>query len=296
MKFAFTIALGLALFAPPSFAADYPNKTLLVEPADLAKVEVAKSFVILDVREKAKYEAGHIPGSIWVDHAAWAKTFGEGEDANAWSQRISKLGIAADSKVVVLDDNLTKDAARIWWILKFWGVADVRLLNGGWKDWTAAKLEVTQEASADPRGVKFSAVSRADRLATKDFLLNAIDGGKLQIVDARSEKEFCGTEKMNNKKAGAMPGAKQLEWTDLLDAKTHRFKPADELKKRFADAGIALDKPSATHCQSGGRASVMAFGMELMGAKDVRNYYKSWGEWGNADDTPIVPGKPKEKK
>ncbi len=295
MKFP-AFALGVALLASPLFAAEYPNKLLLVEPADLAKAEVAKTFVILDAREKAKYEAGHIPGSIWVDHAAWAKTFGEGEHANAWSQRISKLGIAADSKVVVLDDNLTKDAARIWWILKFWGVADVRLLNGGWKDWTAAKLEVTQDASADPRGVQFNAVSRADRLATKDFLLKAIDGGKLQIVDARSEKEFCGTEKMNNKKAGAMPGAKQLEWTDLLDAKTHRFKPADELKKRFADAGIALDKPSATHCQSGGRASVMAFGMELMGAKDVRNYYKSWGEWGNADDTPIVPGKPKEKK
>ena len=294
MKLAFPI-FALALFVTPSFAADYPNKTLLVEPADLAKPDVAKTFVILDAREKAKYEAGHIPGSIWVDHAAWAKAFGDGDHANAWSKRIGELGIAVNAKVVVLDDS-TKDAARIWWILKYWGVADVRLLNGGWKGWTAAKLEVTKEKSADPRGVKFNAVSQAERLATKDYLLKAIDGGKLQIVDARSENEFCGTEKMNNKKASAMPGAKQLEWTDLLDAKTQQFKPANDLKKLFADAGIALDKPSATHCQSGGRASVMAFGMELMGTKEVRNYYKSWGEWGNADDTPIVPGKPKEKK
>ena len=94
----------------------------------------------------------------------------------------------------------------------------------------------------------------------------------------------------------AVPFVQQLEWTDLLEPTTQRFKPADDLKKLFADAGIVLDKPSATHCQSGGRASVMAFGMELMGAKDLRNYYRSWGEWGNADDTPIVPGKPKEKK
>ena len=297
MKLAFPpFALGITMFASPLFAADYPNKTLLVEPADLAKPAVAQSFVILDAREKPKYEAGHIPGSIWVDHAAWAKAFNGGEHANAWSKRIEELGIGASSKIVVLDDNFTKEAARIWWILKFWGVADARLLNGGWKSWTAEKREVTKENSADPRAAKFNASSQANRLATKDYLLKAIEGGKLQIVDARSEKEFCGTEKLSNKKGGAMPGAKQIEWTELLDSTTQRFKPADELKNIFAAAGIDLDKPVATHCQSGGRASVMAFGLELMGGRDVQNYYRSWSEWGNADDTPVVPGKPKEKK
>ena len=63
---------------------------------------------------------------------------------------------------------------------------------------------------------------------------------------------------------------------------------------KYEGAGINLDQPTATHCQGGGRASVMAFGLELMGAKDVSNYYKSWGEWGNADDTPVVRGKPKK--
>ena len=57
---------------------------------------------------------------------------------------------------------------------------------------------------------------------------------------------------------------------------------------------VALDKPTATHCQSGGRAAVMAFGLELMGAKEVGNYYSSWSEWGNAEDTPVV--KPKAKR
>ena len=283
------LLLSLGLLTSPVFAADYPNKDLLVEPGDL------KGFVVLDAREKAKFEVGHIPDSIWVDHTAWAKAFGDGTDAKGWSARIGELGLTAQSKVVVFDENQGKEAARIWWILRYWGLADVRLLNGGWKGWTAAKQDITKDPTV-VTAAKFEAVAQADRLATKKFLIKAIEDGKLQIVDARSEKEFCGTEKMNNKKAGAMPGAKQLEWTDLLEPTTQRFKPADDLKKLFADAGIALDKPSATHCQSGGRASVMAFGMELMGAKDVRNYYLSWSEWGNADDTPIVPGKPKEKK
>ena len=94
----------------------------------------------------------------------------------------------------------------------------------------------------------------------------------------------------------ASTDARQLEWIDLLDRETHRFKPAAELRKLFGQAGVALDRPTTTYCQSGGRASVLAFGLELMGARDVSNYYASWREWGNADDTPVVPGKPREKK
>ena len=59
-----------------------------------------------------------------------------------------------------------------------------------------------------------------------------------------------------------------------------------------ADRKIDLNQPAVTYCQGGGRAAVLAFGLELMGAKSVKNYYKSWGEWGNATDTPVeVPKK-----
>lgn len=82
----------------------------------------------------------------------------------------------------------------------------------------------------------------------------------------------------------------------MIDKDTQRFKSPSQLSKLFQDAGIDLERPTATHCQSGGRASVMVFGMELMGAKAARNYYASWAEWGNAEDTPIVvPEKAKMK-
>ncbi len=274
--------------------AKYPRAELLIEPAELAK-PVAKDIIILDARAAAKYKAGHIPDARWVDHSQWAKAFGQGIDAVEWGARIGGLCIHADSHVVVYDDNSTKDSARIWWILRYWGVENVRLLNGGWIGWEAGKHATTIDKPT-PKKIAFAPKVRADRLTTKDQLLESLrtKGGTLQIVDARSEKEFCGDEKMNNKRAGAIPGAKQLEWSDLLDKPTQRFKTATELKALFADAGIALDKPSAAHCQSGGRASVMTFAMELMGAKSVGNYYQSWTEWGNADDTPVVPGKAKK--
>jgi thiosulfate/3-mercaptopyruvate sulfurtransferase len=298
MKSPMTAALvGAAILAGTALlqAADaYPRPDLLVEPGALAKPEEAKRFVVLDARDRVKYAAGHVPGARWVDHAEWAKAFGDGQDAAAWSRRIGAVGIRADTRVVVYDDNHAKDAARIWWILRYWGVADVRLLNGGWVGWDAGK-HPAEKGEAAVTAAEFKAVAAPDRLATKDDLLKSLTGGKLQIVDARSEGEFCGIDSLKNKRAGAIPGAKQLEWIDLIEKDTHRFKSPEVLKKLFDAAGIKLDRPTATHCQSGGRAAVMAYGLELMGAKDVRNYYKSWSEWGNAADTPVEKPEPKKK-
>jgi thiosulfate/3-mercaptopyruvate sulfurtransferase len=292
MKSLFLIA-ALLLSGSYVMAGQYPQPSLLVEPAELAKPAVTEKFVILDARDRAKYDAGHIAGARWVDHATWAKAFQDGNDAEGWSANIAALGIGQDAKIVVYDDDWDKEAARIWWILKYWGVADVRLLNGGWKAWSAAGLPVQKELPPAAATTKFVAKSQSGRLATKQELLDSLKGQTLQIVDARSEGEFCGTDAAKTKRTGAIPGAKHLEWIDLLDKDSQRFKSPAEIGKLFADAGIDLKEKTATHCQSGGRASVMAFGLELMGAKDVSNYYKSWSEWGNADDTPIVPGKPK---
>jgi thiosulfate/3-mercaptopyruvate sulfurtransferase len=120
---------------------------------------------------------------------------------------------------LVYDDNRSKDAARVWWILRYWGVKDVRLLNGGWVGWERDKLPVENtEPAVTP--TTFRAAAAPERMATKDELIKSLTGGKLQIVDARSEGEFCGVDAMKNKRAGAMPGAKQLEWLDLLDKDT----------------------------------------------------------------------------
>ena len=286
------LVVGFLFWGTSLMAAEsYPRTDLLIEPSELAKD--LRQFVILDARDRGKYEQGHVPNARWVDHATWAKSFQDGKDRNGWTKRIADLGIDNNSKVVIYDDDWNKEAARIWWILKYWGVSDARLLNGGWKAWTTASLPIEKETPKQPGATNFVAKSQAERLATKQKLLDSLKNKSLQIVDARSEGEFCGTEKANNKRAGAIPGAKDLEWIDLLDTDSQRFKSADEIAKLFRQAGIDLGETTATHCQSGGRASVMAFGLELMGAKDVSNYYRSWSEWGNADDTPVVPGESK---
>jgi thiosulfate/3-mercaptopyruvate sulfurtransferase len=268
----------------------YPRGELLIEPDALAKID-AGAVRILDARAKKKYDAGHIPGAVWVDHETWAKAFAKAQDPNDWAKRIGGVGVESPkTRVVVYDDALSKDAARIWWILRYWGVRDVRLLNGGWPGWTAGANKVSKDAArivAKPYTVPEPATSR---LATKDFVLGQVKDNTYQILDARSEAEHCGDTKLA-KRGGAIPGAMHLEWSDALDKKTQRFKSPTELTKLLKDAGVNLDRPTVTYCQSGGRAAVMAFTLELMGAPEVRNYYRSWSEWGNADDTPVVTPK-----
>jgi thiosulfate/3-mercaptopyruvate sulfurtransferase len=291
------LSASAADFAVQVMAAggDYPHPELLMEPAALSRPEIAGQFVVVDARRRNRYEEGRIPRAVWVDAVAWAKAFKDGKDAEGWGDRIGSLGIGPNAKVVVYDDTSFKDAARIWWILRYWGVPDARLLNGNWTGWQKAALAVETDKPRPPLPVKFTARARSRRLATKELLLASLQDKSLQIVDARSEGEFCGIDKEKNKRAGAIPGAKHLEWSDLIDHRTQRFKSPAQLGKLFQNAGINIQRPTATHCQSGGRASVMAFGMELMGAKAVSNYYASWAEWGNADDTPIVPGQAKKK-
>jgi len=292
---AFLLLSMVVFVASSSRAAEdtYPGGELLMEPARLARPESAREFIVLDARSQKSFQEDRIPGARWVDTADWAKAFDEGKDAEAWSRRIGELGIQPKSRVVVYDNASAKDAARTWWILRYWGVADVRLLNGGWHGWKSADLPLETQKAEPPAAVPFTAAPRSKSLVTKGQLLEALKDQRPQIVDARSEKEFCGTDALTNKRAGAIPGAKHLEWLDLIDQQSQRLKTPEQLRKLFQEAGIDLEKPAVTHCQSGGRSSVMAFGLELMGAKRVGNYYAGWSEWGNAEDTPITPGEPK---
>lgn len=284
-----SLVVGLATIVPATALAaeeGYARPQLLMEPSTMINPAVRHGLVILDARPRADYDVGHLPGARWVDHGTWKDAFGSGGDAPAWSQRIGRLGIDGRRPVVIYDDNRLKDAARIWWILRYWGVDDVRLLNGGWKGWNSVKGTISTARQEWP-DAEFAVSRRSRLLTTKEDILQALRGGGVQIIDARSEAEYCGTDLRDNRRGGAIPGAKHLEWSDLIDHDTDRFLPADQLGDRLKTAGIELHRPTVSHCQSGGRASVMAFALELMGADDVSNYYLGWSEWGNAPDTPI---------
>ena len=286
----FSLAALLLLSPHARAQSAYPRPRLLVEAKELQ--DAGGKLVVLDARSKAKHAEGHVPGAVWVDHDAWSKAFHTDPDAKEWPGRVGGLGVTDKSAVAVYDDGGVKDAARVWYILRYLGVKDVRLVNGGLAAWKAQKLPISDKLESAPLAVFKAGAAVASLHADQDRVLGFLKDKKTQIIDSRSEKEYCGDSK-TAKRSGSMPGALHLEWSEALDPATKKFKSADELAKLFQDAGIDLSKPSVTYCQSGGRASVMVFTMELMGAKEVANYYRSWSEWGNAEATPVVTPKRK---
>ncbi|MFO0845700.1 MAG: rhodanese-like domain-containing protein [Gemmataceae bacterium] len=280
----------------------YAKPTMLIEPADLVKVVADGKAIILDVRPRKEYEAGHVPGARWVDVEVWSKAVNAGEGGEKWTHRVGALGIDGSIPVVVVDGARPLAAARVWWILRHWGLEDVRLLNGGWKGWREkGGPEVTEVPVVVPTRPKLKKVP--ERLATREQVSGVVKMIRAQtrvvgttpgwvLIDTRSKEEHCG-EKKTAKRNGAIPEARHLEWSDTIDPITGRFKTAPELEMLMANAGFSARNPAVTYCQSGGRAAVMAFVMELMSGQPAMNYYRSWAEWGNDPDTPVVTPKKK---
>src|SRR5262249_10061932 len=132
-----TMLLSLLLLAAPEKPASYARPDLLVEPADLKDDTARKKYIVLDARPLADYQKCHISGAVGVDAGAWSKAFFKDHDRSAWGKRTGSLGITTTAPVVIYGGR-GPEAARVWWILRYWGVKDVRLLNGGWAGFLAA--------------------------------------------------------------------------------------------------------------------------------------------------------------
>ena len=172
--------LTLALAAAP---ATYPNPGLLIEPAELAKAPT--NFRILDVRGRNLFDKGHVPGAVWIDVPAWSKAFNANpDDAAGWAKRLGAAGIDP-AKPIVVAGNAVNEAARVWWLLRYWDCRDAKLINGGWSAYVAAGGPIST-ADDKPTPTTPTLKSHRDRLATKGQLLNELKNQPPQIVNIYS--------------------------------------------------------------------------------------------------------------
>ena len=286
-KFWFVIPLIFGSQFVPSAIAAAANQARLVTFDELEQRLGGPDLRILDTQPKADYDKGHLPGAVWVDAKAVEAMAGKAgalTDRTAWEKWLAPLGIGPKTEVVVYDAKRQLDAARLWWLLGYLGVERVGLLNGNYPLWTSEKRPVTTDVPAvepKPFGVTF----RTDRHATRDEVLAALSSKSATIVDARTDGEYAGLDK-RAKRAGHIPAACSIEWTNLVD-KDGRFLDDSNLRTKLAKARVKEGEPVIAHCQGGGRASVDAFVLERLGFK-TRNYYLGWSDWGNASDTPVA--------
>ena len=186
------------------------------------------------------------------------------------------------------DDNNALVAARLWWVLNYYGHTKAKVLNGGWHRWLSEGRPVTFHAARAPQAT-FTAKPRPELYATvEDLKAKHTDPG-CNIMDARTDGEWEGTNNRGNKRAGHVPNAKHLEWLRFVTTDDRRtFLPADEIQRLLDEAGISRERPTITYCQGGIRAAHAAFVLELLGYEGVRVYDGSMREWANREDTPLV--------
>jgi thiosulfate/3-mercaptopyruvate sulfurtransferase len=206
-----------------------PDASILVEPEQLQKKLSDKNLRVLDVRSQDEYVKAHIPGAVRVDVGDW-KSLAVAEnglhDTKGWTEKVGSLGITSGTHVVVYGSKVS-DTARIWWLLKYVGVENASLLNGGWEWWTKKDRPV-KNSTPQLSATKFKPEFQVDRLAEIDSVKKSLKSERVKVVDTRSDSEFAG---------GRIPDSVHLEWKHLL-AEDGRFKTPTQLKEIFRKQGI----------------------------------------------------------
>jgi len=279
---------------------------ILITPAQLASAAVGERVPgggplrLLDVRwrldrpdGRPDYSAGHIPGARYVDLDTQLARHGEPPDGRHPLPPVGQLqedargwGIDAGDTVVVYDDLKNLSAARAWWLLRYAGVDDVRLLDGGLSAWRAAglPLEAGEPDASAPGSVTL--VYGALPVLTIDEA--AAFPGAGVLLDARAAERYRGEVEPIDPRAGHIPGAVSAPTTENVDA-DGRFLPPKQLRARFAALGVEPGAPVAAYCGSGVTAAHELVALALAGF-DAALYPGSWSQWANHPERPVAVG------
>jgi thiosulfate/3-mercaptopyruvate sulfurtransferase len=252
--------------------------------------------VIVDVRKVEDYKAGHIPGAVNVFYGSWAIKKGnllnELPPLDDLADVIGSAGIDKDSLVVIVGKTEKVpdqfDMTRVAWTLKYAGIENTAILNGGQDQWVKEKRALSKDMVK--ANTKLYAVAVSEGLfVDKAFLLGKI--GKATIVDARGPAFFEGKEKLGFvPKTGRIKGSVNLP-VSLIYTKEGLYKDKAELASLAAKAvGTDLNKELVLYCDTGKTATSWAFVLtEMLGYKDVKVYDGSFMEWGTDTNAPIEP-------
>jgi thiosulfate/3-mercaptopyruvate sulfurtransferase len=152
------------------------------------------------------------------------------------------LGIGDDSLVIAYDNNQSLYAARLWWALNYYGHTNVKVLDGGWRRWVQEGRTISFDRPHPPAAVKFTPRVNGSIMVGVDELKTVCHRPDAVVWDVRSDGEYDGSNGRGNQRVGHVPGAVHLEWFNLMERDTHRFKPADAVRRMLTQYGITPDR------------------------------------------------------
>jgi thiosulfate/3-mercaptopyruvate sulfurtransferase len=280
---------------------DPPASTGLPPVVDVAWLRSHRDAVVVaDVRSyldgrsgRAAYEAGHLPGAVFVDLDDVLAAHGELTDgrhpmpsAEAFASGLGALGIAEHDTVVAYDDTGGMTAGRLVWMLRVIG-RPAALLDGGLASWDGPLEAGTVVLDAVDRTVVPWPARRV--LATDDIAALTTAEPATVLVDARAAERYRGDVEPIDRVAGHVPGARNLPWASMLGP-DGLFLAPEQLRDRFAAVGIDAGTPVVAMCGSGVSACVDLIALELAGLGAGRLYAGSWSAWSSDPGRPVATG------
>jgi thiosulfate/3-mercaptopyruvate sulfurtransferase len=280
---------------------------VLISAAELAVLlGSAQQPVVADVRwtlggppGKAEYEAGHIPGAVWVDlESHLADPPGAGgrhplPPVAVFEQAMREIGVRKDSLVVAYDAATSQAAARLWWLLSDAGHDGVRVLDGGLAAWVAAGLPIASGMSATPAPGDFVArPGQRRRWSAAQISARLGKPDAPTLVDVRTAERYAGENEPVDPVAGHIPGAVNMP-SSANAYPDGRFLPSAEIAALYEAAAAAsqgVAENAVLYCGSGITAAQSLLALESAGLT-AAIYPGSWSEWITDPSRPVAVGR-----
>tara|TARA_Y100000590_G_scaffold172578_1_gene197377 strand:- start:3983 stop:4708 length:726 start_codon:yes stop_codon:yes gene_type:complete len=239
----------------------YTNNSMLIEASELFEKLESKNTIIIDCDVSDVFQRAHIKNAKTLPTHHYIKQEGFKNDPkkyphimekNNFHELITNLNINQNSEIVAYDNSASLYSARFWWCLNYYGIKNIKVLNGGWKKWISENYPIES-------GFNYPFSSKNDNSNAKktdikvsendSYICNISDmkeSSNTILFDTRSEGEFKGTNSRGNMRSGHMPGSVHIEWLEFM-TDDHNFKSETEIKSILDTKNITPEKEIKTY-------------------------------------------------
>ncbi len=259
----------------------------IITAKDFSKLIKDKNTVVVSAQSEKNYGVSHVTNSIHLDHKKLYKE-GDPEGMLKSPEELAKilgdLGISNTNNIVVFDGAKSKYAGRVYWILKYLGAENVKVLEKDMKAWRAARVPLTR-APGKAKATTFTPKVNNDIIADMAWMKAHMKDANVVIVDVRAPGEFAGNEKES---PGHIAGAVNLNWESLVNDQ-ELLKDKATMESLFKSAGVTADKTIVFYCATSVRAGLPYMVTKtILGFPNVKVYDGAINEWKTDASNPIV--------
>ena len=240
---------------------------------------------------RREYEGGHIPGAVHLDvEEHLSRKEGPGRHPLPTRQEfdaaMSGIGVDRETQVIVYDDGKGAPAARLWWLLRYYGHEKVSVLDGGWSLWVKEERPTATEIPEYPK-TKFAARPKRKWVVDKEAVDSLREDPEVLLIDARAPERYRGEVEPIYPRAGHIPGSENLPFFTTIDPETGLFLTPEKLHAAFEKMGAGQAKTIICYCGSGITACTNLLALSLTG-RDAKLYEGSFSDWSRDANLPVA--------